>query len=224
MSTDVSTAVRHDEWQQRVLSLAAIAQAAAAVKQIAREGSLRDPAHGQPLIDSVLNQSPSGFDAIYPEPRALQWGLEQLLQQIGATRDKDVEITRYVVGILALARKFMRADKAQQQLGQRIEQLYRQQHDFQFNTDTVIAGMASAYSDCISPLSQPLKINGKPDYLKQATVQNQIRAFLLAGVRNAVLWNHLGGKRRHFLFSRQRMVRTAQSLLRTLHEQSEPQS
>ncbi|HET8816074.1 MAG TPA: high frequency lysogenization protein HflD [Pseudidiomarina sp.] len=213
-----------DEWQQRVLALAAIAQSAAAVKQVAREGSLRQPAYGRPLIDSVLNQNPSSFSAIYPEPQDLRWGLEQLLQQIGATRDKDVEMTRYVVGILALARKLMRSEKAQHQLGQRIEQLYRQQHDFQFNSETIIAGMASAYSDFVSPLSHPLKINGKPDYLKQATAQNHIRAYLLAGVRNAVLWNHLGGKRRHFLFSRQRMVRTAQSLLRTLQEQSESPS
>lgn len=213
-----------DVWEQRVLALAAIAQAAAAVKQVAREGSLRQPAQSQPLIQSVLNQNPESFEALYPHPRDLQWGVEQVLQQIGATRDKDVEITRYVVGILALARRFMKAEKAQQQLGQRIEQLHRQQHDFQFNSDTVLAGMASAYSDFVSPLSQPLKINGKPDYLKQMSVQNQIRAFLLAGVRNAVLWKHLGGKRRQFLLSRQRMVSTAQSLLRTMHEQSESPS
>ncbi|RZQ56787.1 lysogenization regulator HflD [Pseudidiomarina tainanensis] len=218
------SALPRDQWFERVVALAALAQAAAAVKQVARFGSIREVNAGRVLIDSVLNQNPESLQTLYPNLSELRLGLESLLQQIGATRDKDVEVTRYVVGMLALERRLTRSAKALQQLSQRITQMQRQKNDFQFSDDTVIASMGSAYSDLISPLGQPLKINGKQEFLQQPSNQHLIRALLLAGVRNAVLWRQLGGKRRHFIFNRQRMVRIAQQLLRELREHSEPLS
>lgn len=211
-----------DIWFDRVIALAALAQAAAAVKQVARFGSVRDSTSTKVLLESVLNQSPGSISELYPKLSELRLGLESLLQQIGATRDKDVEVTRYIVGVLALERRLMRNPEALNKLGQRLTQIHRQQHDFQFAEDTVIASMGSTYSDLISPLGQPLKINGKREHLQQVSNQHLIRALLLAAVRNAVLWRQLGGKRRHFIFSRQRMVRAAQSILRELREHSEP--
>lgn len=217
-------AVIDNPWLDRVIALAALTQAAAAVKQVARFGSVREPHATRALLDSVTNQNPTSVHAMYPDLSALRLGLESLLQQIGATRDKDVEVTRYVVGMLALERRLSRSPQALEQLGQRLQQLHRQQHQFQFADDTLLAGMGSAYSDIISPLGQPLKINGKQEFLQQTQSQHLIRALLLAGIRNAVLWRQLGGKRRQFIFSRQRMVRVAQQILRNLPEHSEPLS
>lgn len=213
-----------NQLQQRILALAAAAQSAAAVKQLAREGSLRNAAHARVLFSSVMNQNPENFAAVYNDLPALRWGLEHLLDQIGASKQKDVEITRYMIGMLALERRLSKRPAALEQLGQRITKLHRQQYEFSFTQDTITAGMAGIYSELISPLGQPIKINGKPDYLQQPNIQNQIRALLLAGIRNVVLWRQLGGKRRQFIFSRQRMVSTAQQLLRDLREQSEPES
>lgn len=218
------SALQRDEWFERVIALAALTQAAAAVKQLARFGSIREANAGRVVMDSVLNQNPDSVKAMYPNLSDLRRGLESLLQQIGATRDKDVEVTRYVVGILALERRLSGSSKALHELGQRITQMQRQKHDFQFSDDTIIASMGSTYSDLVSPLGQPLKINGKQEFLQQPSNQHLIRALLLAGVRNAVLWRQLGGKRRHFIFNRQRMVRIAQQLLRELREHSEPLS
>ncbi|PHR66958.1 high frequency lysogenization protein HflD [Pseudidiomarina marina] len=218
------SALQRDEWFERVIALAALTQAAAAVKQVARFGSIREVNAGRVIMDSILNQNPDSVKAMYPNLSDLRLGLESLLQQIGATRDKDVEVTRYVVGILALERRLSNSSKALQELSQRITQMQRQKNDFQFSNDTIIASMGSTYSDLISPLGQPLKINGKQEFLQQPSNQHLIRALLLAGVRNAVLWRQLGGKRRHFIFNRQRMVRIAQQLLRELREHSEPLS
>lgn len=203
-----------NDWQQRVLALAAIAQACAAVKQLARHGQLSEEFERDALLQSVLEQDPESFSAIYGDVTKLNFGLKVLLAQIGATRNKDVEITRYMVGVLALARRFERNDKALAELGQRVTQLQRQQQQFQFEQDTIITGMAGAYSDFISPLGRPLQIHGKPALLQQKNVQNQIRALLLAAIRSAILWRQVGGKRRHFIFSRRRMVSTALELIR----------
>ncbi|WP_417683312.1 high frequency lysogenization protein HflD [Pseudidiomarina aquimaris] len=203
-----------NDWQQRVLALAAIAQACAAVKQLARHGQLTEEFERDALLQSVLEQDPESFAAIYGDAGNLKFGLKVLLAQIGATRNKDVEITRYMVGVLALARRFERSTKAVADLGQRIQQLQRQQQQFQFEQETIITGMAGAYSDFISPLGRPLQIHGKPALLQQKNEQNQIRALLLAAIRSAILWRQVGGKRRHFIFSRRRMVATALDLIR----------
>jgi high frequency lysogenization protein len=49
--------------------------------------------------------------------------------------------------------------------------------------------------------------------LKSDANQHHIRALLLAGLRSALLWNQVGGKRRHFIFSRKQMLKAAQQLL-----------
>lgn len=211
-------------WQHRVLALAAIAQAIALVKQMARFGSFRQPHFAKTVLDSVLNQNPTDFTDLYPQPADLQLGLEYLLLQIGPSRNKDVELTRYMVGVLALERKLNKNPAALKTLGERLAHIGRQRHQFQFSDDTVITSMAGTYSDVISPLGPPLKISGKQDVLQQPSAQHMIRALLLASIRNTVLWRQYGGKRRQFIFSRQRMVRVAQQLLRDIREHSEPQA
>lgn len=208
-------------WQQRVIALAAIAQSIAAVKQLALRGQVGNEVQRDALLNSVLDQTPSDVASIYGGVGNLQLGLQVLLAQIGTTKDKDVDITRYIIATLALARRLERKPESLQALGQRIQQLARQQNDFHFDQDTIITGMAGAYSDFISPLSQPIRIHGKPTLLQQKPVQDQIRALLLAAVRSAILWRQVGGQRRQFIFSRRRMVTTCHDLLRTLSSQSE---
>jgi len=200
-------------WEERVLALAGITQAVAAVHQLAHEGALRVPEVATPLYHSVLEVNPASTEAVYDGREKLNLGVRLLLEQIGATKNKNVEITRYVVSIIALARRYQSQPKAVTELGQRIQQLQRQRDDFGFDEDTIIAGMASAYSDILSPLMRPIRVSGKPAHLKSTHVQNQIRALLLAAVRSACLWRDVGGKRRHFIFSRQRMVHAAKQLL-----------
>lgn len=211
-------------WSSRVTALAAAAQCLVAIKQIAREGSLRDSTQVQRLLANVLDLNPNSLEQLYPDVTELQWGLETLLLQIGPTQHKDIEITRYLVALMALERRLQKRPKSLASLAERLQQLQRQRDDFKFAQETIIAGMAGVYSDLISPLSKPIKITGKPDHLKQPGVQNQIRALLLAALRNIVLWRQQGGQRRQFIFARQRMVRTAQQLLRQQRTPSEPQS
>lgn len=213
-----------DVWQERMIALGATVQAAAAVKQVARLGLVREPATSNVLLASVLELNPASVDAMYLNREELRFGLENLLLQVGPSKNKDMEVTRYVVGILALERRLSRSASQMQQLGQRLQQLHRQKYQFNFADDTIIATMAGIYSDLISPLAKPLRINGHPAILQQPSQQNLIRALLLSGVRNAVLWRQLGGRRRHFIWYQSRIVRTVQQLLKELPLPSEPLS
>ena len=68
----------------------------------------------------------------------------------------------------------------------------------------------------MSPLGARIQVTGEPIILKQKNNQHTIRALLLSGIRAAVLWRQVGGKRRNILFSRKKIVDTAKQLLQTI--------
>lgn len=205
-----------NDWDDKVLALAGVAQAATCVQRIARTGEVEPAAASHTLINSVFITNPSSTVDVYGSIPQLLPGLRTLLDQIGAARQKDVELTRYIVGMLYLARRLSKKPQQLQALGQRIEQVQRQREMFDFAEHRVLENLASIYKDLISPLAKPMHINGHPDFLSKPANQHHIRALLLAGVRSAILWLQVGGKRRHFIFSRRAMAAAAQQLLRRL--------
>ena len=61
-------------------------------------------------------------------------------------------------------------------------------------------------------------MSGDPQLLKQVDNQHKVRALLLAGVRSAVLWRQLGGKRRQILLNRQRILVCAEQALAQINQ------
>ena len=147
----------------------------------------------------------------------LTLGLKTLVDHLGNnSQQKDPEITRYVVSLLSLERRLTKTPKKMAELGDRIEQCHRQLEHFDITCDTLISALASIYSDIISPLGTPIQVAGNPDVLRQTANQHRVRALLLAGVRSAVLWRQVGGKRRNILFSRSKLVGCAEQLLKQI--------
>jgi len=68
-----------------------------------------------------------------------------------------------------------------------------------------ISYLAALYQDTISQLPFRIHVTGKVEYLRDTLVANKIRALLLAGIRSAVLWHQLGGRRWHLFFYRKRI-------------------
>jgi len=54
------------------------------------------------------------------------------------------------------------------------------------------------------------------DYLQNEYVSNRIRSLLLAGIRSAVLWHQLGGRRWRLIVYRKRVQETATALRRRM--------
>lgn len=204
-----------NDWQQRVLALSGMTLSAAAVQQVARSGAVLHDTVTETLIDSVTNLQPQSTLAVYGSIEAIRPGLQTLVQQLGNSTQKDIELTRYLVGMIHLSRRLQARDKQMSELARRLEQVNRQYREFGFERYRILQSLAGIYRDLISPLGQPIKVNGNPTQLKNEANQHHIRALLLAGIRSAVLWHQVGGKRRHFLLSRKKMLATAQQLLRT---------
>lgn len=200
-------------WQERMLAFAGMCLASVCVQQLARRGDITPAETSDVLINSVLNTSPENTEAVYGDVQALRPGLQVLLRQLDAPGEKDVEQTRYIVGMLQLERRLAKNSHAMNKLGDGIQQIQRQRNEFGFEPDIIERNLGSLYSDVISPLGPRIQINGDPQHLKQQALQSKLRALLLAGIRSAVLWRQLGGKRRQVVFNRKQMVAAVRVLL-----------
>ena len=203
--------------EKQTITMAAICQASALVQKIARTGTIIESDLAM-MLNSIMITSPDSILDVYSNDIAhLKLGLNALVEQLGnQTKQKDPELTRYVVSLLGLERRLASKKNQLSQLGERIEQSQRQLAHYNITSDTLIASLASIYSDLLSPIGTPIQVAGEPSLLKQQGNQHKIRALLLAGIRSSVLWRQVGGKRRNILFGRTKMVACAQQLLKEI--------
>lgn len=197
--------------KDRVLALAGLLQALAAVRQIAHEGRA-DADLVQPCLDSVFRLDAESVEAVYAGADRLKPGLECLLRQIGG-QGRDITLSRMAVTVLHLERQLAKQPKMLDTLRQGIESIERQREHFGADHTTVSQRLADLYADTLSQLKPRVMVQGNPLQLAQSGVVAQIRATLLAAVRSAVLWRQLGGSYWDFALRRGAMTRVARTLL-----------
>lgn len=203
--------------EKQTITMAAVCQVAALVQKIARSGANIEDEF-KVMLESIIITSPENTLEVYGNDIShLKMGLTALIEQLGnQTKQKDPELTRYVVSLLGLERRLANKRNQLSLLGERIEQCQRQLAHYEIDSDTLIASLASIYSDLLSPLGTPIQVAGEPERLKKTSNQHKIRALLLAGIRSSVLWRQVGGKRRNILFGRSKLVACAEQLLKQI--------
>ncbi|EKP0259451.1 high frequency lysogenization protein HflD [Aeromonas sobria] len=198
-----------DKFQDRTMAFAGICQAAFLVQKVARDGNC-DEASLRESLSSVLVTDPKQPLEVFGSHLAIRDGYRALVEQLGADgSQKNAELTRYVVSLIALERKLAKRKDILNLLGERISQIGRQQQHFDLLDEQIMANMASIYSDLISPIGPRIQVAGTPLFLQQPLVQHKVRALLLAGIRACVLWRQLGGSRTQIIFARKKMVELA---------------
>ncbi|HIF9370351.1 TPA: high frequency lysogenization protein HflD [Photobacterium damselae] len=196
----------------RTIAFAGICQAVKLVQQVAQTGRC-DNEMLMATLESILVTDPANTLAVYHSDEAnLRIGLEALVKDIDNTSSGN-ELTRYLVGVMALERKLSGRRDSMAQLGDRIDLLKRQTEHFELLEEQMLSNIASVYLDIISPLGPRIQVTGTPAQLQIPQVQHKVRALLLAAIRSAVLWRQVGGKRRHLIFGRKQMVEQAKILL-----------
>ncbi|MDN3609682.1 high frequency lysogenization protein HflD [Vibrio ostreicida] len=195
----------------RTIAFAGICQAVALVQQVAKNGCCDTDAF-ETSIKAILNTQPNNTVSVFGRESELKIGLECLVKGIDSTPSGS-EISRYLIGLIALERKLSGRKDAMSQLADRIQVLERQTEHFDLFDDQMISNLASVYLDVISPVGPRIQITGSPSMLQQSANQHKIRALLLSGIRSAVLWRQVGGKRRHLIFGRKAMLEQATKLL-----------
>ena len=197
----------------RVMALAGVFQAAQLVQEMARNGRA-DGKDMEASLRSLLVDNPATVLEVYGDDLAnIRTGLICLHEQLGLEGKKDVELTRYVMGMLFLERKLSKSPQMLTTLGEGIEQVRRQLQHYPIDHENVIANLAGIYSDTLSTLSFRIMVSGEPQQLSNSDNANRIRALLLAGIRSAVLWHQTGGRRWQLVLSRGKITDSCLELL-----------
>lgn len=197
------------------LAFAGICQAAALVQQCAHHGETAN-APTLTALHSLLDLDPISTLAVYGGDEAnLRCGLQAMNTVLsGASRQNvSLDIARYTLGLVILARRFSSNSAVQTTLAQRISQLQRQLQHYTIDSDTMVRAIAAIYVDTISPLGARIQVTGPSAILHNQRIQDRVRALLLAGIRSAVLWRQMGGSRLQLILKRNRLIQEAKIIL-----------
>lgn len=185
------------------MALAGILQAAALVSHAANSGMLSQNSL-ESSLSSIFVTSPIDALEVYGGTEGVSLGVKLLHEILVELRlVEHVELLRYSMSLVGLARKLSSQQDVLQELGRKISYIddHRQVLDPQLLNASVIAELADLYQDTIGQIGPKIEIVGKRKHLENTSNVNRIRALLLAGTRSAVLWQQLGGRGRHLLLS-----------------------
>ncbi|HEY7864624.1 MAG TPA: high frequency lysogenization protein HflD [Psychromonas sp.] len=202
--------------ESRCLAFAAICQAAYLLDKIATKGLCPDAVAFDASLRSIVRVDSDSPIDIFGGYDVLEVGFRSMIEQLdNGSNSRNMQVTKYIIGMISLEKKLSNNSATLNLLSQRINQVQRQLAHFEINDSSVLSNLDAIYKDLISTLGPKIQINGSPSCLQQEHTQHKIRALLLAGVRAAVLWRQLGGKRRQLIFSRKAMIhQTKQNLHR----------
>jgi high frequency lysogenization protein len=197
----------------RTLALAALFQAVQLVQYVARRGHAAE-SDIEICISSLFQIDAPSTAAIYQGSQGLTTGLRTLSARLGSGASvEDLEITRYAIVIVHLERKLARHSIMQDTLRIGIERIRNQLNYFPPTHANILAALGELYQATISTLRPRIMVQGEPTFLADTARASLIRALLLAGIRAAVLWRQLGGRRWQLFVSRRRILDTARQLL-----------
>ena len=214
--------------RDRTMALCGIFQATKMVQQIARTGMYEQGAY-EASIKSIFTLDSATPESAYENISNISYGAHVLLNQLGTkkpedadARARDIEVTKYVIGILVLERKLIKRKDLLNIITTGIEKSNAQLAHFPVTHDNVIANLADIYTQTVSTLQPRILVNGEQNFVSNTNNANKIRALLLAAMRSAVLWRQCGGTRWQMLFQRKALLTETRKIIdeissRTLH-------
>lgn len=201
--------------KDQTLSLAGVFQAAALVQTTARFGNA-DMEALESSLHSVLLIDADSVDQIFGGVAGVRTGLQVLIERLGVSaKSRDLEVTRYVIAMMALERKFVRDSEMTNRVQNGLARIAAKPESGSVRDGALVGDLAELYQETLSTLQPRIMVHGEPTLLADPGIASQIRALLLAGIRAVVLWRQCGGGRMQLLFSRKRILEQAKQLLNT---------
>lgn len=207
-------------FRDRIIALSGIFQATRMVQQVARSGMCEQTPF-EASINSIMTVESSSPEAVYENSANILTGARTIINQLGnsqtsgaSEKNKDIDVTKYAVGIMVLERKLMKRQDLLAKISEGIDNVRSQLDHFAITHENVIANLANIYSETISTLNPRIIVNGEHNHIANPTNANKIRALLLAAMRAAVLWRQCGGTRWQLLFNRKAILAEAQAIVK----------
>lgn len=207
--------------QNRAIALAAVFQCVDGVSQIANTGKVDDTLFNT-CINSVLTDNADTAVELYGNLDNLKTGLTSMMYQLGSgqmTPDgkaKDMEATRYALGLLHLEKKLNNNPEMFQQLIKGIQDTQKKLEFFDVGHENITASLADIYTNTVSKIGPKIMVKGEQSHLANPANASKIRALLLSGIRAALLWRQAGGNRWKLLIERGKLQKQADSFLNSL--------
>lgn len=207
-----------NNFQSRILAFAGIFRSAFLVQELSTQGKINSTEF-ENCVSSIFCTEPDLPLDVFGSVENVAKGLQGLVDQFASDSNKrNIDVARYIVSILFLERRLANNPEILSTLSSGIELAIRQSEHFSTTHENVIANLADLYGRTISELGPRIMVSGEQQYLSNPKTANQVRTLLLSGIRSAVLWQQLGGRRWHILFQRKRYVEEAKSFLKTINE------
>ena len=202
-----------NNFESRTLALAGVFRAASLVNTLANEGKISEN-DLRISVESIFETDPNDVVQVFGSIDNIEQGFKVLENQLGKdSTNRNMDIARYVISMLFLERQLMKKPEVLDTLSTGVELASRQSEHFSITHENVIANLADLYSRTISNIGPRIMVNGEQNYLETTAISNKIRTVLLSGIRSAVLWQQLGGRRWHVLFNRGKYLKTAKSFI-----------
>ena len=198
--------------QDRLIALAAMFQAGYLIRQIARTG-MADTQMFETNISSILKTDAASTEDVYGGIQGVKQGMSILATLFERDqKERDLEIARYVLGIVHLEKKLSKNSELMNKLVAGIERCQHQSETFGVVHENVISNLASVYAETISTLQPRIVVAGEEGHLTNPRNAEKVRALLLSLMRAAVLWKQKGGRRWHLIFTRGSLIKQAKAL------------
>lgn len=210
--------------QDRTIALVGIYQCSQLVYELATTGRADELSY-KTCVNTLFADNPEQtLDVFGGDVENIQKGVTTLLAQMSsedAIQNRNIEITRYVLNLMILAKKLKQEETPLGNIFGVLETAKAQIEQFGEFHENVIATIARAYSENVSSVSPRIMVNGDGGHLSNPRVANKIRSLLLAGIRCALLWYQVGGTRWDLLWSRKKYLQTAKTLHRPKSDDSD---
>ena len=207
----------------RAIAMAALFQCVDGVSQIANTGNIDSDSYNT-LINSVLTDNEDDTaEGLYGSIADLKLGLQSMMSQLSTSqvtpdgKPKDLEATRYALGLLQLEKKLNNNKAMFDKLLEGIEDTQKKLEFFDIEHENITASIADIYANTISVIGPKIMIKGEQTHLANPKNAAKIRALLLAGVRAALLWRQAGGNRWKLLLERGKLQKQADSFLNQIN-------
>ncbi|MFT2099445.1 high frequency lysogenization protein HflD [Marinomonas sp. 2405UD66-6] len=202
--------------KEQTIALSAVFQAAELVAVLAKTGKV-DNAALQPMIESILLVNAPSTEDIYGG----QWDCQSNLSlgrnvtRKALSKDRssvNPDTLRYALSLVHLESKLAKTPQMLSTIGQQISQIEQKKaHYDSLLHENIIAAISGMYQETLSTLPFRIQVQGDSRFLQQPHIANQVRTILMSGIRAAMLWRQLGGKRWHLIFKRKALLKALES-------------
>ena len=192
--------------KNQIIALSGIFQSCYLVSNLSRYGLITEQ-NLKNNIQILFNQNTENILDIYGSIESLHHGIDSIKNLIASKhREKFLETLRYAIGVMYLAKKLQKNKRMLMMIKKRLEVTAKQIENFSITHPNVIASISQIYQDSFGTFFFRININGDFEYLKQDQIVYRIRCLLFSGVRSAMLFHQMGGKRYQLILNKKHIL------------------